>query len=92
MNSSTWDITLQKEFTFLQLHCENRSITSFPALRQKNQLIVGLTHRAFFPVILQDGELVLLDGGCEFSCYVSDITRTWPVNGRYAAISFFEEF
>ncbi|XP_012590570.1 PREDICTED: probable Xaa-Pro aminopeptidase 3 [Condylura cristata] len=33
----------------------------------------------------QDGEMVLLDGGCELSCYVSDITRTWPVNGRFTA-------
>ncbi|XP_054398956.1 xaa-Pro aminopeptidase 3 isoform X3 [Pongo abelii] len=33
----------------------------------------------------QDGEMVLLDGGCESSCYVSDITRTWPVNGRFTA-------
>nr|XP_054487810.1 xaa-Pro aminopeptidase 3 isoform X2 [Agelaius phoeniceus] len=33
--------------------------------------------------LIKDGELVLLDGGCEFSCYVSDITRTWPVNGRF---------
>lgn len=76
----------------MRLHCENRRITSLPALRQKNQLIAGLTHRTFFPVILQDGELVLLDGGCEFSCYVSDVTRTWPVNGKYAAISFLKNF
>lgn len=34
------------------------------------------------PSSFQDGEMVLLDGGCESSCYVSDITRTWPVNGR----------
>ncbi|XP_069510522.1 xaa-Pro aminopeptidase 3 isoform X2 [Ambystoma mexicanum] len=33
---------------------------------------------------VKDGEMVLLDGGCEASCYVSDITRTWPVNGRYS--------
>ncbi|KAM9229836.1 xaa-Pro aminopeptidase 3 isoform 4-T5 [Dugong dugon] len=33
----------------------------------------------------QDGEMVLLDGGCESNCYVSDITRTWPVNGRFTA-------
>ncbi|XP_019345032.2 xaa-Pro aminopeptidase 3 isoform X2 [Alligator mississippiensis] len=31
----------------------------------------------------KDGEMVLLDGGCESSCYVSDITRTWPINGRF---------
>ncbi|XP_069087243.1 xaa-Pro aminopeptidase 3 isoform X2 [Pleurodeles waltl] len=33
---------------------------------------------------VKDGEMVLLDGGCEASCYVSDITRTWPVNGRFS--------
>ncbi|XP_027535964.1 xaa-Pro aminopeptidase 3 isoform X2 [Neopelma chrysocephalum] len=33
--------------------------------------------------LIKGGELVLLDGGCELSCYVSDITRTWPVNGRF---------
>ncbi|KAE8611227.1 hypothetical protein XENTR_v10012376 [Xenopus tropicalis] len=35
--------------------------------------------------IIKSGEMVLLDGGCEASCYVSDITRTWPVNGRFTA-------
>ncbi|XP_047721030.1 xaa-Pro aminopeptidase 3 isoform X1 [Prionailurus viverrinus] len=35
--------------------------------------------------LIKDGEMVLLDGGCESSCYVSDITRTWPVNGRFTA-------
>ncbi|XP_006890154.1 PREDICTED: probable Xaa-Pro aminopeptidase 3 [Elephantulus edwardii] len=35
--------------------------------------------------LIKDGEMVLLDGGCEASCYVSDITRTWPVNGRFTA-------
>nr|DBA18264.1 TPA: hypothetical protein GDO54_016536 [Pyxicephalus adspersus] len=35
--------------------------------------------------IIKDGEMVLLDGGCEASGYVSDVTRTWPVNGRFSA-------
>ncbi|XP_033089724.1 xaa-Pro aminopeptidase 3 isoform X2 [Trachypithecus francoisi] len=35
--------------------------------------------------LIKDGEMVLLDGGCESSGYVSDITRTWPVNGRFTA-------
>jgi len=34
---------------------------------------------------LRDGELVLVDAGAEFQCYASDITRTYPVNGRYSA-------
>jgi Xaa-Pro aminopeptidase len=32
---------------------------------------------------LQDGDLLLVDAGCEYSYYASDITRTYPVNGRY---------
>jgi Xaa-Pro aminopeptidase len=34
---------------------------------------------------LLDGELVLVDAGCELDYYASDITRTFPVNGRFSA-------
>jgi intermediate cleaving peptidase 55 len=33
--------------------------------------------------ILQDGQLVLADAGGEYGGYVSDITRTWPTNGKF---------
>jgi Xaa-Pro aminopeptidase len=32
---------------------------------------------------MQDGDLVLIDAGCELDGYASDITRAWPVNGRF---------
>jgi Xaa-Pro aminopeptidase len=32
-----------------------------------------------------DGELLLVDAGCEFGYYAADITRTFPVNGRFSA-------
>jgi Xaa-Pro aminopeptidase len=32
---------------------------------------------------LKDGDLVLVDAGCEYGYYASDITRTFPVNGRF---------
>ena len=34
--------------------------------------------------LLKDGDLVLIDAGCEIDCYASDITRTWPVNGKFS--------
>ncbi len=33
---------------------------------------------------MQDGDLVLVDAGCEFECYASDITRTFPINGKFS--------
>jgi Xaa-Pro aminopeptidase len=34
---------------------------------------------------IADGDLVLVDAGCEYGHYTADITRTWPANGRFSA-------
>ncbi|AOA58896.1 aminopeptidase P N-terminal domain-containing protein [Acinetobacter larvae] len=34
--------------------------------------------------VLNDGDLVLIDAGCEYAYYAADITRTFPVNGKFS--------
>lgn len=33
---------------------------------------------------VREGELVMVDAGCEMHGYVSDVSRTWPVSGRFS--------
>jgi Xaa-Pro aminopeptidase len=33
---------------------------------------------------LADGTLLLVDAACEYDYYATDVTRTWPVNGRFS--------
>lgn len=33
---------------------------------------------------IKDGDLVLIDAGCEYEYYASDITRTFPANGKFS--------
>ncbi|MCD0506212.1 M24B family metallopeptidase, partial [Bordetella petrii] len=41
-------------------------------------------HYAAGDTVLRDGELVLIDAGCEYDSYASDITRTFPANGHFS--------
>lgn len=35
--------------------------------------------------VIKDGDLILIDAGCEINHYASDITRTFPANGQFSA-------
>lgn len=39
---------------------------------------------ALFCQVVHDGELLLMDAGCERFGYASDVTRTWPVSGKFS--------
>jgi Xaa-Pro aminopeptidase len=41
-------------------------------------------HYVFNDAPLREGDLVLIDAGCELDGYASDITRSFPVNGRFS--------
>lgn len=43
-------------------------------------------HYNFNDQICESGELLLIDAGCEMNYYSGDITRTFPVNGRFTPI------
>ncbi len=42
-------------------------------------------HYVFNNKPLQDGDLLLIDAAAEYGSYAADITRTFPVNGRFSA-------
>jgi Xaa-Pro aminopeptidase len=42
-------------------------------------------HYVFNDAPLREGDLLLIDAGCELDGYASDITRTFPVSGRFSA-------
>lgn len=44
-----------------------------------------ILHYAAGDTPLQPGQLCLIDAGCEYGSYASDITRTFPVDGRFSA-------
>ncbi|MHB1946922.1 MAG: Xaa-Pro aminopeptidase [Gammaproteobacteria bacterium] len=64
----------------------NRNGARFPAYTS----IVGsganscILHYDSNNQVIQDGSLVLIDAGCEYQNYASDITRTFPANGKFS--------
>ncbi|HET7197478.1 MAG TPA: aminopeptidase P N-terminal domain-containing protein, partial [Burkholderiales bacterium] len=67
------------------LHEFRRNGAQFPAY---SPIVAGganacVLHYVANDAPLHDGDLLLIDAGCELDGYASDITRTFPVNGRF---------
>ena len=77
-NMGEWEIQSSVEGHFMSA----KSTWSFPS-------IVGggsnatILHYKSNDCIVDDGDLVLVDAGCEINGYASDITRTWPISGSF---------
>ncbi len=68
------------------LHEFNRFGARYPSY---NSIIAGgenacILHYSENDMPLRNGDLVLIDAGCEFAMYAGDITRTFPVNGKFS--------
>ena len=68
------------------LHEFRRSGAQFPAYWP---IVAGganacVLHYVSNEDVLRDGDLVLIDAGCELAGYASDITRTFPVGARFS--------
>jgi Xaa-Pro aminopeptidase len=68
------------------LHEFRRNGAQFPAY---SPIVAGgpnacVLHYVFNDAPLRDGELLLIDAGCELDGYASDITRTFPIGGRFS--------
>jgi Xaa-Pro aminopeptidase len=69
------------------LHEFRRNGAQYPAY---TPIVAGganscVLHYVFNDAPLRAGELLLIDAGCELDGYASDITRTFPVSGRFSA-------
>ena len=75
-----YEYQLQAEinYVFLQHGCDN----AYPAIVAGGNNACIL-HYVENDQCLKDGDLVLIDMGAEYQNYASDITRTFPVNGKF---------
>ncbi|HHW7569092.1 TPA: Xaa-Pro aminopeptidase [Mannheimia haemolytica] len=79
-NRYEWEIEgeIQHEFS--------RFGARFPAY---NSIVAGgengcILHYNENDQVLKDGDLLLIDAGAEFAYYAGDITRTFPINGKFS--------
>ncbi len=66
-----------------EFRCHNADIAYYPIIGGGANSCV--MHYRDNDKALCDGDLLLIDAGCEHDYYASDITRTFPVNGRFTA-------
>jgi Xaa-Pro aminopeptidase len=69
------------------LHEFGKNGARFPAY---NTIVGGgkngcVLHYIENSAVLKNGDLVLIDAGCELEYYAADITRTFPVNGKFSS-------
>ncbi len=76
-----YEIEAEITHEFNRMGCRDAAYPSIVA-GGKNACILHYTENS---MPLNDGELLLIDAGVEYDFYAADITRTFPINGRFNA-------
>jgi Xaa-Pro aminopeptidase len=78
-----WEYELEAviEYAYMRNGAQSTAYTSIVAGGANATILHYNTNREQ----LRDGTLVLIDSAAELDIYASDVTRTWPVNGRFNA-------
>jgi Xaa-Pro aminopeptidase len=76
-----YEIEAILEYEYARAGAQSTAYTSIVGGGDNATILHYVTNRD----VLCDGDLVLVDSGAEVDYYACDVTRTWPVNGRFSA-------
>lgn len=74
-----YEVQAALEGTYRRLGGEGPAYGSIVAAGENGTIL----HYTENDVQMQDGELLLIDSGAEYGFYACDVTRTYPINGRF---------
>ncbi len=77
--SSERDLAAYLDYTFVTNGCDGPAYIPVVAGGFRGEMIHYVQNNA----LLRDGEMVLVDAGGEYGTYIADITRTWPLGGKF---------
>lgn len=75
-----YEVQAEIEYVFKKHGCHRNGYGSIVAGGDNANIL----HYHENNMVLNDGDLLLVDAGCEYGYYSADITRTWPVNGKFS--------
>ncbi len=80
VGSYEYELEAEIDYTFMKSGARTPAYTNIVASGANACTLHYIQNNA----LIQDGDLVLIDAGCELQGYASDITRTFPANGKFS--------
>ncbi|UJR10043.1 hypothetical protein I4U23_014265 [Adineta vaga] len=74
---------IQARFQYECARSENSSMAFYPVIAANGRS--NILHYQKNDQSIDKDDLIMLDGGCLFKQYAGDVTRFWPMNGRFSS-------